>query len=231
MSRWGAAMGFGPKPNLQQQISASAEEIRVAESLLEQIMESFEDAEKISERFKKHTSMNTINSDELLVFNADNDLSSNFQRLHLTMRELANQRQKGTSIRKKAKWALYEKKRFDRMIEDVTGFTSQLVDLFPAVQEDQRVLCKNEVWAIPEAQDLKLLNDIACTGDEMLAVEVKKEMDSRGHSVTDWKAGGNSKMWAGDENAFGVKSKGHSFAKFEVSDNADVHLGNRNRGQ
>lgn len=116
------------------------------------------------------------------------------------------------------------------MIDDVTGFVHELVDLFPATQEDQRALCKTEASAISETRDLALLNDIACEDDKMLAAEVKKEMDSRGHTVTDWKAEGNSKMWAGDENAPGVSSKDHNFARFTVSGSADVHLGNVNRG-
>jgi len=41
MSRWGAAMGLGPDPYLKQQISASDNEIRLAQSLLEQILDSF----------------------------------------------------------------------------------------------------------------------------------------------------------------------------------------------
>jgi hypothetical protein len=231
MSRWGAAMGLGPEPHLKPQMSASNEEIRLAQSLLKQILESFEDAERISERFKKHTSMQNANSDELLVCNATSDMDSDYQRLHLTMRELALKRQKGTSIRKKAAWALYEKKRFEGMIEDVTGFTSHLVDLFPTAQDDQRALCKTELSAINKSQDLVLLNNIACQNDQMLSAEITQELDNRGHNVTDWKADGSSKMWAGDENAFGVNSKGHNFARFTVSDHADVHLGNKNKGR
>ncbi len=213
MSRWGAAIGLGPEMNLKQKISVSDKEFTLAQSLLEQILEGFMDAERISERFKKHTSMQNASSEELLG-------------LHVTMRELATKRQKGTSLRKKAAWALYEKKRFDGMIEDVTGFISELVDLFPATQEYQKALCKTEVSAIRETQSLSLLNDVACGDDRILAAEVQKEMEIRGHSVTDWKASGNSKMWVGDENASGVNSKGHRFA---VSDYADVHLGNLNK--
>lgn len=136
MSRWGVAMGLGLEPHLTPQISVSDEEMRLAQSLLEQILESFEDAERISERFKKYTSMQNTNPNALLICNATSDLDSNYQRLYLTMRELAYKRQKGTSIRKKTVWALYEKKRFEGMIEDVTSFISRLVDLFPATQDD-----------------------------------------------------------------------------------------------
>lgn len=108
LSRWGEAMGLGPKPSVKQQISTSDENIRVGRSLLEQILEGFEDAERVSERFKKHTFRKNTSHDELLICNADSDLNSDFQRLHLTMRQIASQRQKGTSIAKKARWALYD---------------------------------------------------------------------------------------------------------------------------
>lgn len=231
MSRWGAAIGLGPEPYPKPQLSVSNEDIRLAQSLLEQILGSFEDAERISERFKKHTSMQNTNSHELLVCNATLDMDPDYQRLHLTMRELARKRQKGTSIRKKTFWALYEKKRFGGMIEEVTGFVSCMVGLFPATQDDQRALCTTEVSAINNSQDLALLNNVAREDDQMFSAEIIKELEKRGHTVTDWKADGRSKMWIGDKNAFGVNSKGHNAARFTVSDHADIHIGNINEGK
>ena len=228
MSRWGAAMGLGPKPNFNLQVSASDKEIRLAQSLLEQILESFEDAERISERFKKRTSTQNAGSNELLVGDTTSDMDSDYQRLHLTMRELALKRQKGTSIRKKAAWALYEKKRFEGLIDYVNGFISDLVDLIPAAQERQRALCKTEVSSINKSQDLLLLNNVAREDDPMFSAEIINELDKRGHNVTDWKADGSSKLWIGDKNAFGVNSKGHVAARFTVSDHADIHIGNIN---
>ena len=105
---------------------------------------------------------------DLLVYNATADIDSDYRRLHLTMRQLALKRQKETSIRKKAAWALYEKKRFERMIEEVTSFTNQLVDLFPAAQDDQRALCITEVSAINKSEDLALLKNVVGQNDHIL---------------------------------------------------------------
>lgn len=231
MSRWGEAMGLGPGKHLTPQISVSDEEMRLAQSLLGQILESFEDAERISERFKKHTSMQNPNSHELLVCDATSDMNSDYQRLHLSMRELAYKRQKGTSIRKKTVWALYERKRFGVMIEDVTGFISHLVDLFPATQGHQRALCTNEVSIIDKSQDLALLSNVAREDDQMFSAEITKELEKRGHNVTDWKAEGSSKMWIGDKNAFGVNSNGHYVVRFELNDSANIRIGNNNGGK
>ena len=194
-------------------------------------MDSFEGAEKTSERFKKHVSLQKDKTDSLFVYDANSNLDPSYQRLHFTMRELANQRQHETGILKKTKWALYEKKRFDTMIEDITGFVDELVDLFPAAQNDQKRLCDTEVSAIKENQDLVLLKDAISNDDRMLEEAVNKAMESRGSTFTNWNADGNSKMWAGDDNGFGVESKSHFFNTFSVSGNADVRLGNVNRGK
>ncbi|KAL8988425.1 MAG: hypothetical protein Q9169_008556 [Polycauliona sp. 2 TL-2023] len=231
ISRWGAAMGFNMKSHLGQQISASDAEIRVAQSLLEQILEIFEDAERMSEQYKKHAPVKKDESNSMLIDTANPDADLSYQRLHLTMRELAIQRQKGTSFRKKAAWAFYERKKFERMIEDVRVLTDQLIELFPRAQDDQRALCKTEVSAIDETKDLVLLEDVASEGDIMLSTEAKVEIENRGHHVTDFEARGSSRLWVGDDNAFGVDSRGHNFARFTVSDNANVHLGNVNKGQ
>jgi Prion-inhibition and propagation len=231
MSRWGASVGLGAEPRTQQQISASEEEFRLARSLLEQIIDTFEDAEKLSGRFKKHAIMQKTKTEDLIVYDAKSDLDTKYQWLHLTMRELVTKRQHETSLLKKTTWALYEKKRFDTMIDDVTGFVNELVELFPAAQDNQRALCKAEVSAIKETQDLALLKDTVRGDDELLEAAVKKELENRGHTVTNWKAGGNVKLWAGDDNAFGVESKSHHFSEFSVSDFADVRLGNVNRGK
>ena len=230
MTRWGAAVGLDLEPRRNSQIFASEQKTRVIRSLLEQIHEIFEDAERISERFKKHASIQNASHDEFLISNVTSDIDSAYQRLHLTMRELALKRQKETSLKKKATWALYQKKRFEGMIADVTGLINELVDSFPAAQDDQRALCQNEVSAIQKPQDLVLLNNIAGKDDQVLSAEITKELDNRGHHVTDWKADGSSKVWIGDENAFGVSSRGHTLTRFSSSDHADVHIGNINKG-
>jgi Prion-inhibition and propagation len=231
MSRWGTSMGLGPEPHQCHNKSISEAEFRLAQSLLEQIMDSFADAERLSERYKKHALLQEAKGDDLIVYDARTDLDPKYQRLHQTMRELAIRRQRGTGVLKKATWALYEKRKFDTMLQEVTDFISELVDLFPAAKDDQTALCKIEVSAIKETEDLAMLKAVIGDDDQVLAGTVDDEMKHRGHRVTDWQANGNAKMWAGDDNAFGVESKSHYYSRFTVSDSADVRLGNVNRGQ
>ncbi|MCJ1414079.1 hypothetical protein MMC32_000404 [Xylographa parallela] len=179
------AVGLGPELHLKLQISASDEDIRLAQSLLEQILETFKDAERISERFKKHTTIQNPRSGDLIVYNATSNMDSDYRRLHLTIRELALKRQKETSIFTKAAWALYEKKRFEGIITDVNDLATQLMDLFTAAQDDRRALCTTEVSAINRSQDLALLQNAVDEEDQMFSNEIKKELERRGHNVTD----------------------------------------------
>lgn len=230
MTRWGASVGIGASTQLLNQTTIPEKELKLAKSLLEQILESFGDAERVSERYKKRVTVEKSGLDDLALYDANSDLDLEYRTLHLTLSQLALERQKKTSLLKKTTWALYEKKKFDAMIDDITGFVGDLVDLFPVALDNQELLCKTEVSAVKESQDLILLKAVACKDDKLLEEAVNKEMENRGHTFTDWKAEGKSKMWAGDENAFGVASKSHHFNKFSVSGDADVRLGNLNRG-
>lgn len=53
----GSILGFGPDPRTEFHIAVPEKGFNVAQSLLEQIMDTFEDAEKVSERFKKHANL------------------------------------------------------------------------------------------------------------------------------------------------------------------------------
>lgn len=243
MTRWGASVGLGAETQPLHQIALSEANTQrlhhititeaerdLAKSLLEQILATFNEVKERSERFKRHMTVKRSGLDDLVLYDANTDLDPEYRRLHLTMSQLALKRQKKTNLLTKTTWALYEKRRFDALINDITGFVGELVELFPAALNDQESLCKMEVSAIQETQDLALLKVVIGDDDQMLEGVVNKEMESRGHSFTDWKIDGGSKLWAGDDNAFGVASKSHHFNKFSVSGNADVRLGNVNRG-
>ncbi|KAL2046575.1 hypothetical protein ABVK25_011734 [Lepraria finkii] len=237
LSRWGAAMGLGTVENsgLQQQHLAfnnSSQEITLAQTLLMQILDSFEEAERMSAKYMGYVSSNSANGPaDLGVSNLNTTaIGAEYRRVHLTILELAGQRQKDIGIRKKAMWALYEKKKFDRLIDDVTVFIGQLVGLFPAVQDEQRALCKTEVAKFPQIQDLALLNDVVPGDDQILSGEITREMASRGHVYTDLVASENTQVWAGDDNVSGMNNRGHVYNGLNASGNSVVHLGNVNRG-
>lgn len=222
-------MGIGSESQHQNRISE--QDFNLANHLLEQIKACFKDAERLSEKFKNDTIGQTDQSDDLLTHDPQSDLDPQPQRLRLPMRKHSTKRQSGTNIVKKTTWALYEKKRLDTLISDVSGFVNQLVELFPSIQDNQKLLCNTEVSAVGDTRDLAMLKEVASSNDPYLEAPVTKEMESRGHVFTDWKADGKSKIRARDDNAFGVEIKSHHYSRFSVSGNTDIRLGNVNRGQ
>jgi hypothetical protein len=80
----------------------------------------------------RNTQIKDPKSASLVVYDPTKDLAPPFQNLHLTLQDQAAQRQKGVTFLNKTKWELYEKKKFDSMIEEINGFIGKLVELFPA---------------------------------------------------------------------------------------------------
>jgi hypothetical protein len=83
----------------------------------------------------------------------------------------------------KARWALYEKKKLDAMMDDITDFVDKLVDLFPDAKKFQTPLCAKELLTIGDTTSLTRLKDIAGADDQVLQSCVEIELARRGHIV------------------------------------------------
>lgn len=132
--------------------------IKHAEALLGQIVELFAEAKGVSNRYKSRTEPQ---DDSLVVYDPQTDLDPATAKLHEKMRQLAIERQNRSSVRQKAKWALYQEKQFRRLIKDITELVDGLVELFPATKQSQRDLCNLEVSAIGEDEGISMLREIA----------------------------------------------------------------------
>src|SRR2546421_4016159 len=185
-SRWGEATGIASASQVADRLVVSERDLRLAESLLQQILDSFEDAEKISTRYRKHLQLDNPNSEALAVCDERNDLSVQDLKLHSQLRAIASRRQKTTGLVRKARWALYEKKKFDTMISEITEFVDKLVDLFAGVKTSLVPLCEQELSTIADARDVAKLNVVAGTDDTVLQSCSEAELTRRGHRVTDW---------------------------------------------
>ncbi|KAE8442729.1 hypothetical protein EG329_002920 [Mollisiaceae sp. DMI_Dod_QoI] len=174
LSRWGFSLGLNDTiQNVQslEQRFGSRQNIDHAEALLGQTLELFADAEGVS---KKYKSGRNVKDGSLAVFNPHTDLDPTNIYLHNKMRQLSIERQNRTSLQRKAKWALYEEKRFRRLIEDVTELVNDLVELFPASQAIQQQLCEKEVSIIGATEGISVLREIAAEQDEFLEEALAK---------------------------------------------------------
>jgi hypothetical protein len=180
LSRWGKAAGLsGQIANAQSLISTmlSTEDILKAENLLGQVLELFEDAERVSRKFKSQAA---TGDSSLLIVDVQADVDPDRRTLHEKMRDLCIQRKNKTPLRQKVKWALYEKKHFERLIADIIELVDRLVETFPAVRQAQQDLCKEEVSEIGSNENLTILDGIAASQDQDLhavILEVLKKSD------------------------------------------------------
>jgi len=183
LSRWGKAAGLsGQVANAQSLISTmlSTEDIPKAEKLLGQVVELFEDAERVSRKFKSQAA---AGDSSLLVVDAQADVDPDRRTLHEKMRDLSIQRKNKTPLRQKVKWALYEKKYFERLIADIIELVDSLVETFPAVRQAQQDLCKEEVSEIGNNEILTILDGIAASQDQDLHAVILEVLEKSGVSV------------------------------------------------
>ena len=128
----------------------------------------------------KYKNRTKANDSSLATYNPQNDLDPAATDLHYKMHRLSIERQNGTGLRQKAKWALYEEKQFRRLIENVRELVNGLVELFPATQELQRRLCNVEVSMIGINEGTPALREITAEQDKLLEDAILKVANDKG---------------------------------------------------
>ncbi|KAF2807494.1 uncharacterized protein BDZ99DRAFT_465355 [Mytilinidion resinicola] len=207
LSRWGASLGLGDNPQDIQSLDerfGSRQNTDQAKALLGQILALFDEAEGVSQKYKTRTK---AGDSSLAVFDPQTDLEPTNADLHRKMRQLSIDRQNRTSLVGKAKWALYEEKRFRRLLEDVIELVGNLVELFPASQALQQRLCQKEVAAIGTNGGISMLQEIAAQQDKALEEALGK--------VTSHARGLTSVVFSGSNNSgFQLGSNSGSISGF-----------------
>lgn len=224
-TRWGYSVGLGNGSTTVKDIAASENEIKIAHQLLSSIKETFEEVQKASKRYEK-----TAKSSTLEVFDESTALDGIFQRLHTSMRKAAVARQSKTNILSKAAWAIYHKKRFDTMVEEIKELVDSLIQLFPNAIPKQQALAASEAAVVSDVEDLRLLSEVSMQDDPILLEATNSKLSHYGHVFKSPSATGYSKMHAGDDVAYGVAAYNHIYDNARSSDNANAHFGNVYRG-
>jgi hypothetical protein len=158
----------------------STEDILKAENLLGQVLELFKDAERVSGKFKSQAATGDFS---LLIVGVQADVNPDYRTLHKKMRDLFILRKNKTPLRQRVKWALYEKKYFERLIADIIELVDSLVETFPAVRQAQQDLCKEEVGEIRSNEILTVLDGIAASQDKDLHAVILEVLEKPDVSV------------------------------------------------
>ncbi|KAK8062859.1 hypothetical protein PG997_014956 [Apiospora hydei] len=163
LSRWGEAVAIHEDPRFAT-VSSADPSTRQVQSVLEEIDLLFQSIRKKSQRYEL-----SAKPDDLAVWR-DEDLRPVARRLHQHLGKTVLQHQKQTSLAKKAAWALYDGKQFDKLIEQIAGFVDDLEAIWPAAaHQRQQQLVQVEIEEVDDEAALAAVQDAAADVDGVLA--------------------------------------------------------------
>ncbi|TRM59820.1 prion-inhibition and propagation-domain-containing protein [Schizophyllum amplum] len=120
-----------------------------------------------------------------------NVLDSIFIRAYASLQKSSKNNQAGLSLRRRARWAIVDKNRFDILISEIRGFNDSLGALFPEVLSDTKIKLREEIEASDEVGSLRLLQQASATDYAELS-------DTASHRLTslEQRASGISDAWS-----------------------------------
>jgi hypothetical protein len=176
LSRWGASLGLNRSlrsADITAQTFGTEADVTHADDLLNQIVELFAEAEGVSKRFKDRAKPN---SDQLALCDPHVALNTTALVLHGEMQKLSIKRQGNAGVKNRMKWALYEEKRFGRLLDDIKELVDNLIQLFPAGHAAQEKLCEEEASALAQNAEAALLKEIVSKQDKLLELFLDKAL-------------------------------------------------------
>jgi hypothetical protein len=240
LSRWGFAVGLGENPNPnsppnQPQVVATEKELKTLTKVLNKLLRDLKDAKKRSDDYDADTdSDDEGGTPSTEVCDSDTQLKGRFRRLHITTTDIvAKRKQKGANFWQKTKWALHEKKAFDRLIDDISSYMDTLESVFPAEQKaliDKALVStsKVEVSELADNEDLKLLASIAGTSDKVLVEAVESTLAAMGDTWKSFDISGEDasfRVHIGNNIKAGEKHGRSVFETFKIGGKGFTHVG------
>jgi hypothetical protein len=235
LSRWGLAFGLGENPNpnsqpIQPQVVATERELDTLTKVLTRLLQDLLDAKKRSDEYD---SDEEGGASSMEVCDPNTHLKGRFKVLHNTITKIvANRKQEGVSLRQKTKWALYEKKVFDRLIEDISSHMDTLEKVFPT---ERKALINKALVSTSKAEvldfsneELKLLAFIAGTSDKMLVEAVESTLVAKGDTWRNFDISGEDasfRVHIGHDIKSGEKYGGSVFDTFIIRGKGSSHVG------
>ncbi|KAH6883907.1 prion-inhibition and propagation-domain-containing protein, partial [Thelonectria olida] len=169
LGRWGEAVAINEDPRPATD-TVDDRESRNVRAILEEIELLFQTVQKSSKRYEVDARQGD------LVRFEDKDMQPLVRGLHGRLGDIARQRQKRTGLLKKAAWAIYDGKNFDKLVDQITGFVDDLEKLFPA-EATRCKLVELEIEEVDDEPSLLALQDAAAGTDSVLSEAVAKKIE------------------------------------------------------
>lgn len=233
LSRWGQAVAINEDPRFAATSPADplAQQVR---SVLEEIGLLFESLRKASRRYEQGAK-----AQDLVLFQSG-DMQPPYNHLHGHLARAVQERQNTTSLLKKAAWALYDGKKFERLIEQMKDFVTDLEKICPAEAVRDR-LVQLEIEGVVEEPALTALSEAASGVDSALAdaAAQKAEQIAARNQTGQIRTQDKARVRVGDEFAEPVLGRGMPIANQARNTTGDVdakgesriHVGNKYGGR
>lgn len=189
ITRWAVSSGDLPDPQTHIGVDQLLEAMR-------------RDIDKVEQRSLKYTKQTTSPATEELPNPSVNNLDEPSEALKGSTSAIIQSRTRGISLGRRTKWAIYDKKLFDQLLDDITTALTALERLAPQLQEHHRPLCEVEAEVMQQGQSqaVMLLLHKACeaNNDNLLKEAVLQAMEGSGHSWERTEVSDHVKLDQGD---------------------------------
>ncbi|KAI1122551.1 prion-inhibition and propagation-domain-containing protein [Nemania abortiva] len=231
LSRWGQAVAVNDDPRFVT-LNPQDKDFRKAQLILGAIFKLFGTLEDASEMYKIDAEPEDL---ELLQIQ---DMKPPAQKLHRMFSAIANKRKKGTSFLKKAAWALYDGKNFNKLVGELMGLIDGLEKLFP-VEAATRAMVEMEIEEIQEDESsLRALQSAATDTDGVLSevVTARLEKCEQHNYAKNIQSEEKARVRVGNEwtNSCGVRPAGSTRNESDsvaAKGSSAVHIGNSYGGR
>lgn len=121
--------------------------------ILSYMRQLFEDTNPMTRRYGLQSSQ----ANQFFPGSLHNALITTFRGTYTRFRDAAGQRHRAATMATKARWAVKDKKRFERFIEDLRGFNDSLCALFPDLDEQVRQGMAAEIKSSTDLEKLQIV--------------------------------------------------------------------------
>lgn len=127
--------------------------IKAVSDILSCMRQLFEDTSSMTRRYGLQSS----EANQTLPGSLKNALVTSFRKSYTRFQEASVQRQRVATISTTARWAIKDKKRFERFVEDLRGFNDSLCALFPDLDEQVRQDMAAEIKSSTDLENLEIV--------------------------------------------------------------------------
>ncbi|OOQ83958.1 hypothetical protein PEBR_32643 [Penicillium brasilianum] len=128
--------------------------VRAVSDILNCMRRLFEDSGSLTRRYGLQESTTT---GVITVSSGENAVATTFHKTYVRLQASASRIQRGSTLVAAARWAIKDKKRFERFVEDLRSFNDSLALLFPDIDAQARQAMADEIKESTDLNGLQIV--------------------------------------------------------------------------